>query len=39
MSMIGQAVKTLMLPKNTYITKNVLVTGGATGIGLTLHSP
>lgn len=36
MSMIGQAVKTLMLPKNTYITKNVLVTGGATGIGLTL---
>ena len=34
--MIGQAVKSLMLPKNTYLSKNVLVTGGATGIGLTL---
>lgn len=34
--MIRQAVKTLMMPKDTYITKNVLVTGGATGIGLTL---
>lgn len=34
--MFGQAVKSLMLPKNTYLSKNVLVTGGATGIGLTL---
>lgn len=34
--MIRQAVKTLMMPKNTYTAKNVLITGGATGIGLTL---
>lgn len=34
--MIRQAVKSLMLPKNAYKSKNVLVTGGATGIGLTL---
>jgi len=34
--MIRQAVKSLMLPSNSYQSKNVLITGGATGIGLTL---
>jgi 2,4-dienoyl-CoA reductase [(3E)-enoyl-CoA-producing], mitochondrial len=33
---IPQAIKTLMLPMNTYKTKRVLITGGATGIGLTM---
>lgn len=34
--MWNQAVKSLMLPKNTYLSKKVLITGGATGIGLTM---
>ena len=34
--MWNQAVKSLMLPKNTYLSKTVLITGGATGIGLTM---
>lgn len=29
-------IKTLMLPANTYRNKNVFITGGATGIGLTI---
>ena len=34
--MWNQAVKSLMLPKNTYLSKKVFITGGATGIGLTM---
>lgn len=34
--MFINAVKTLMMPKSIYSGKRVLVTGGATGIGLTL---
>jgi len=34
--MIGRALKSLMMPHGTYLGKHVLVTGGATGIGLTL---
>lgn len=36
MSIIPRANKTLMLSQNLYQNKKVLVTGGATGIGLTL---
>jgi short-subunit dehydrogenase involved in D-alanine esterification of teichoic acids len=35
-SMIPRAKKSLMLTHNLYNSKKVLVTGGATGIGLTL---
>ena len=34
--MIGNAIKSVMMPHGTYLGKHVLVTGGATGIGLTL---
>lgn len=34
--MFKQAVKTLMMPSNLYNKQHVLITGGATGIGLTL---